>query len=140
MSDIVTSLKNRVNYPLETLVLALGDFALISVFIILGELQHGYNPLIEIDRVVGTALPFLIGWALTSVLTGVYMPAVYRSVRSVATRTTLAWVGAVLIGQALRATSLFPGGFALAFVLVSLGIGLALLVPWRGGFTFLRAI
>ena len=33
--------------------------------------------------------------------------------------------------EALRATSLFHGNFALAFVLVSLGVGLVLLVPWR---------
>lgn len=137
MRGIVTSLKERIDASPETLVLALGDFALISLFIILGELQHGYSLLTEIDRVVGTALPFFLGWALSSVLAGVYGAAVYRSVRSVVTRTILAWVGAVLIGQALRATSLFPGGFALAFVLVSLGIGLVLLVPWRGGFTFL---
>jgi hypothetical protein len=137
MSSAVASLRARIDASPGTLALALGDLALIALFVVLGELQHGYNLLAQSGRVVGTAIPFVIGWVLTSVVAGVYAPAVYRSVRSAVSRTALAWIGAALIGQALRATSLFHGDFALAFVLVSLGVGLVLLVPWRAAVAFL---
>lgn len=136
MSSAVASLRSRVDASPGTLALVLGDVALISLFVVLGELQHGYDLLADADRVVGTAIPFLVGWGLASVLAGVYAPAVSHSVRYAVTRTALAWVGAALVGQLLRATPLFHGQFALPFVLVSLGVGLLLLVPWRGAVAF----
>jgi hypothetical protein len=136
MGSDVASSRSRINASPGTLLLALGDVVLIALFIVLGELQHGYDLLAEAGRVVGTAIPFFLGWALTSVLAGVYAPTVYRSVRTAVSRTALAWVGAALIGQALRATTLFNGGFAVAFVLVSIGVGLVLLVPWRASVAF----
>jgi hypothetical protein len=127
----VASLRTHIDASPRTLGIALGDIALLSLFVALGELQHGYDLLAQPGRVVGTALPFLIGWGVASVLAGVYTPQIYRSLRSGVARTALAWVGAVLVGQTLRATSVFHGDFAVTFVLVSLGVGLALLVPWR---------
>ncbi|WP_435076514.1 DUF3054 domain-containing protein [Halococcus sp. AFM35] len=121
----------------RTLVVAIGDAALILLFIALGELQHGYDLLAQPGRVVGTALPFLIGWGVASVLAGVYTLQIYRSLRRSVVRTALAWVGAVLVGQALRATSIFHGDFAVTFMLVSLGVGLVLLVPWRAAIGYL---
>ncbi len=131
MSSAVASIRARIDVSLATLALAFGDLALIALFVVLGELQHGYDILTEMGRVVGTAIPFFIGWVLVSVLVGVYAPAVYRVPRKAVLRTALAWVGAALVGQALRATSLFHGDFAPAFVLVSIGVGLFLLLPWR---------
>ncbi len=121
----------------RTLAAAIGDVALILLFIALGELQHGYGLLAQPGRVVGTALPFLIGWGVASVLVGVYAPQTYRSLRRSVVRTALAWVGAVLVGLALRATSIFHGDFAVTFMLVSLGVGLVLLVPWRAAISYL---
>ncbi|HET7324070.1 MAG TPA: DUF3054 domain-containing protein [Halococcus sp.] len=139
MSSAVASLRARIDFSGTTLALAVCDFALISLFIVLGELQHGYDLLAKTGRVVGTALPFFIGWALAAVIFSVYTPAIYRSVRSALARTALAWVGATLIGQALRATSLFHGDFALTFLFVSIGVGLFLLLPWRAVVAFLSA-
>lgn len=133
MSSAVASLRTRIDASPTTFALAIVDLALVSLFVVLGELQHGYDPIAQVGHVVGTALPFIIGWLLVSTLVGVYAPTVYRSVRTAVPRTVLAWVGAALIGQALRATALFHGDFALAFVLVSIGVGLVLLVPWRTG-------
>ena len=133
----VASLRTHVDASPRTLAVALGDVALIVLFVALGELQHGYDLLAQPGRVVGTALPFLIGWAVASVPAGVYAPEIYRSLRTAVTRTALAWVGAVLVGQALRATAIFHGDFAVTFMLVSLGVGLALLVPWRAAVGYL---
>ena len=136
MSSAVASLRARTDRSPRTLGVALGDLLLIGLFVVLGELQHGYDLVADAPRVVGTALPFLVGWALVSILAGVYAPVVHRSVGTAAGRTALAWTGAALVGQALRATSVFPGGFARAFVLVSIGAGLALLVPWRAAVAY----
>jgi hypothetical protein len=133
----VASLQTHVDASPLTLAIALGDVALILLFVAVGELQHGYDLLAHPGRVVGTALPFLIGWGVASVPAGVYAPQVYRSLRSAIARTGVAWVGAVLVGQALRATALFHGDFAVTFMLVSLGVGLVLLVPWRAAVGYL---
>jgi hypothetical protein len=133
----VASLRARIDISPRTLAVALGDVALIGLFVAIGELQHGYDLLAQPGRVVGTALPFLIGWGVAAVLAGVYAPSVYRSLRSAVARTALAWTGGALIGQALRATSVFHGDFAVTFMLVSLGVGLVLLVPWRAAVGYL---
>lgn len=126
-----TAFGGRIDASRATLTLAVGDVLLIAAFVVLGELRHGYGPLADPGRVVGTAIPFLLGWVLVSVVAGVYAPDVRESVRAAAGRTALAWIGAALIGHALRATPVFHGGLSPAFVAVSLGVVLALLVPWR---------
>lgn len=131
------SLRTRVDASPRTLAIAVGDIALVFLFVSIGELQHGYDLLAQPGRVVGTALPFLIGWVIASVLAGVYAPRIYRSLRSGVVRTALAWIGAVLVGQALRATATFHGDFAVTFMFVSLGVGLVLLVPWRAAIGYL---
>ena len=136
MSSAVASLRARITLSPRTLGVALVDLLLIGLFVVLGELQHGYDLVADAPRVLGTALPFFAGWTLVSVLVGAYAPVVHRSVGTAVGRTALAWLGAVYVGQVLRATSIFPGGFAIPFVLVSLGVGLALLVPWRAAVAY----
>lgn len=110
--------------------LVLGDVALIGLFVALGVVRH-YSVGLLPARLPGAVTPFLVGWLLASLLAGVYAPAVRRDRRRAVARTALAWVGAVAVGQSLRATSYFAGDAAPAFVVVSLVVGLALLVPWR---------
>ncbi|WP_049899779.1 DUF3054 domain-containing protein [Halococcus agarilyticus] len=136
MSSAVASLRARITLSPRTLGVALGDLLLISLFVVLGELQHGYDIVADAPRVLGTALPFFLGWALVSVLVGAYTPVVHRSIGTAAGRTAVAWIGAALVGQALRTTSVFPGESPIPFVLVSLGVGLALLVPWRAAVAY----
>lgn len=131
MSRVADSPGARIDRSWATLGLAVGDLLLIAVFVVAGELRHGYGLLAHPERVLGTAIPFFIGWVVVSILIGVYRRSVYTVPRTAALRTALAWVGAALVGQALRATELFHGTFAPAFLLVSLGVGLVLLVPWR---------
>lgn len=122
MSDTTTS---RVAATPRTALLALGDLALITLFVFMGQQNHGTEGLLM------TAAPFLIGWILIAPLVGLYDGS-RRDVKSTIGLTAGAWLGAALIGQALRATAFFPGGFAIAFVIVSILVGLVLLVPFRG--------
>lgn len=111
------------------------DVALIALFVVLGELQH--NPGAVVERTPGTLVPFLIGWVLAALLAGIYTQPVLGDLRTAVVRTGLAWVGAVVVGQGLRATAVFPGDADPAFVAVSFGMGLALLLPWRAVVAYL---
>lgn len=111
--------------------LTLGDVLLILAFVVAGEVRHGVDPLARPGVVVDTAIPFLLAWFVAAVLAGLYRPG--WSPRTTAVRTAAAWAAAALVALGLRATPLFHGDFALAFLLVSVGVGLVLLVPWRVG-------
>jgi len=133
MSTSTAGERRRVARSPRTLGLAVGDLLLIATFVVSGEISHfsvGYvlsQPL----AVAETAVPFYVGWLVVAPLAGAYGRAALAGPRTAATATTGAWIGASLVGQLLRGTSLFSGELALPFVLVSLIVGLALLVPWR---------
>ncbi len=123
----------RVDRSATSLAVAVGDAALIGLFVLAGELSH-YTVdflLANPDRIVGTALPFYIGWAVAAPALGAYSRAARETPLRAALIAGGAWIVAALIGQGLRSTAVFPGGFAVTFVFVSIGVGLVLLVPWR---------
>lgn len=133
MSTSTGTVLGRIDRSSTTLTVAVGDVVLIGLFVLAGELSH-YTVdfmLANPGRILGTALPFYIGWVLAAPALGAYS----RSARETPLRAALisggAWIVAVLIGQGLRSTSVFPGDFAVTFLFVSIGVGLVLLVPWR---------
>ncbi|WP_330632262.1 DUF3054 domain-containing protein [Halocatena halophila] len=123
----------RIDRSPETLLVALGDLLLIGLFVLVGELRHWgleyllANPM----RLVGTATPFLLGWIAGSLILGTYSRTARRTPKTATLYAAGTWLIAVVIGQTLRATSVFHGDFAISFALVSLAVGLVLLVPWR---------
>ncbi|MFC7154993.1 DUF3054 domain-containing protein [Halomarina halobia] len=131
MSTTTAALRGRIDASPTTLGLAAGDLLLIGTFALLGVVSHGGRDfaLSNPGYVLATALPFLVGWLLVAPAVGLY--GVRESSRTAAVYTVIAWSGAAVVGQALRATALFHGDFAVTFFFVSLGVGFALLVPWR---------
>lgn len=125
------SFGGRVEPSSLTALLAIGDLVAIGIFVVAGEISHGYGPIENTGRVAGTMLPFVIGWVLVSVSAELYTRRAIASLRATIPRTLVACVLAVGIAQALRSTSVFHGDFALSFALVSVGVGGALLVTWR---------
>lgn len=123
---------NRLELSQTTAILAVGDVLAILAFVVAGMLQHGGDPA-NVVGLLDVALPFFIGWLPASFFMGLYAPAVLRNWRETAGRTLVAWIVADLVGQGLRATSLFGGGFDVAFLVVSLVVGGLLLVVWRAG-------
>lgn len=113
----------------RTLVVATGDLLLILAFVVVGEIRHGVAPLARPGVVVDTATPFVVAWFGAAVVAGLYRTE--WTPREAGSRTAVAWVTAAIVALGLRATPLFHGDFALAFLLVSVGVGLVLLVPWR---------
>ena len=130
-TSTATGLRGRIDPSPTTLGFVVGDLLLIGVFVVSGELSHNVDPLTQTATVVDTAIPFYVGWLLLFPLLGVYAARTRRSPRAAVARTAGAWVGAAFVGQTLRATEYFHGDFAVAFVLVSVFVGLALLVPFH---------
>lgn len=113
-----------------TLLVLLGDVLCIALFSAAGALQHtGTAPLYA--RVPEISAPFVLGWLVVGVFVGTFDGDWVGSVRTAGARAAVAWLGADIVGQALRATAVVPGGAAPTFFVVSLVVGGALLVGWR---------
>lgn len=123
------ALSSRFDRSAATVGLAVVDLALILLFFALGELQHG--GVAALPSLPSAAAPFLLGWVVSTVILGLYGPPWRESLQDAAVRTAGAWTGAVAIGQLLRDTAYLPGTADPAFILVSLVVGMAFLVPWR---------
>lgn len=108
-----------------------GDVAAILLFVVLGELRHGVDPVSMPARFAGTAVPFLLGWLLVAPLAGAYAARLRSSAGRLAAVTAGAWVGAAALAQVVRATDPFPGNADPVFFLVAVGFGGLLLVGWR---------
>jgi len=126
-----TYLRTRVDRRPLSAVLAVGDAIALTAFVVAGMVQHGGQPLSNPGTVAGTLAPFLLAWVAVALVGGLYTAEAARSPRRALGWTLPAWVVAVLLGHALRATPLFSGGTTVAFVLVTLVVGGVLVVGWR---------
>jgi hypothetical protein len=131
MSTTTTALRGRVDISLTSFGIAIGDLILIGLFILSGEISHGVDLIAQAGQVIDTAFPFYLGWIIASLAFGAYSHTARETPKRAALTAGGTWIVAVLIGQGLRATSLFHGDFAVTFALVSIGVGIVLLVPWR---------
>lgn len=117
----------RVEASARSLGLALGDVAVIAVFVLVGELRHG-GTLVGGVQAFGQ---FLVGWLLVSVPSGVYGPGALDGPRRAVVQVVAAWALAAVIAQLVR-LAMTPGSHVqLTFVAVSIGFGGAFLAVWR---------
>jgi hypothetical protein len=126
-----TYLRSRVDRSSLALGLAAGDLLALSVFVVVGAQNHGERPFANPEVVVGALAPFLLAWWATALVGGLYTTDAVLGPRRALSWGLPAWVATVVIGQALRATPLFRGGFALTFMLVTLVVGGTLVLGWR---------
>jgi len=131
MGTVATTLRKRIDFSGTTAILAVGDLVAIAAFVLIGAVYGHGESLSNVGRHVGTALPFVIGWLLAAMLGSLYTTDARRSVLRAISWTVPAWITAALIGQLLRASSLFHGSFSPIFLLISIVIGLVLLASWR---------
>lgn len=119
----------------ETLPLAVGDIAVIVLFVYSGMVNHGtaaFPPVgANAGTIAATAGPFLIGWLLLAVPIGAYSPGAGESAKAAVPLVVRSWLGAGLLGLGLRATGLFPGGVAVVFAAVMLVGGAVALAVFR---------
>lgn len=129
--SVSTAERSRIDLSPRTAVLAAGDLGAILLFVAIGEYTHGYNPLVDVGRVAGTFVPFLVGWLLVAGGVGLYASDAVSSLWRLLGLTFGSWVAAVAVAQVLRATEFFHGDAALTFALVSIGVGGVFLLVWR---------
>lgn len=108
-----------------------GDVLVLLAFIGFGLLSHGVEPWLRPTHALRTLTPFLVGWLVVAPIAGGYRRATLTGYFRTIGFVTLAWIGASLLGAAIRSTSYFPGGAPMNFVLVTVAIGFAFLLPWR---------
>lgn len=124
---MTSRLGGRIDVSRRTLTLALGDAAMIALFVALGEMRHG--------QPVGLGLaPFAqfgLGWLLASVPARVYAVEALASPRRAAIHGVATWVVAALIGQLIRFLVTPGTSVAPVFVLVSVVVGGVFIGIWR---------
>jgi hypothetical protein len=138
MSTLSGAISRRVDFTPTTLVVAAGDLLCIGLFVVLGELSHGIDPLRQPLVVVDTYVPFLVGWLVVSLLGGLYTRDAWLFPKRAVAWTLPAWFLADLIAQLLRATAFFHGDAALTFYLVAAAVGGLLLASWRAAVARVR--
>lgn len=111
--------------------LVAGDVLTFLAFAALGRRAHSMGS--ALDDVVGTALPFMVAWAIVAPFTGVYGAAATVDARSAATRAALTWLVAFPLGLLLR-TPLVGHVAHWSFALVAGFFTLVMLVGWRSVF------
>lgn len=112
-----------------------GDVLVILSFVAIGEVSHGVLPWSVPLRVASTAGTFLLGWILFAPVVGAYRSKTMRSRRWAVGTAVLTWVGADVIAQGIRSTSLVHGNASMSFFVVAAISGGAMLAVWR----FLRS-
>jgi len=131
--SVEMSVRGRVDPAPLTAAAAAGDLVCIGLFVGVGStVGHSIGHPVRIAITFST---FAVAWGVVSLLAGVHAAETRRSLRATAGRTALAWVLGAALVQGMRWTAEVPGNPASAFYLVSVGVGLALLVPWRLGIT-----
>ena len=108
-----------------------GDVLAVVVFTVAGLYSHSTLAWEVPVYTLETLAPFLIAWSVVAPLVGVYHRRTLASYRLTVPLVVLAWTVAALLGSQIRATAFFPGGAPLAFVLVSVGVGILCLLPVR---------
>ncbi|MFB6082798.1 MAG: DUF3054 domain-containing protein [Halorientalis sp.] len=123
-------IRSRVDPSAATALCLAGDLLAIAVFVVMGEISHGYG-LANAARIAGTYAQFLLGWLVVATPAGVYATDYRRELTRSMPLLLGAWLGADAVAQALRATPIFPGDAALTFAVVAFLVGGVLLVVWR---------
>lgn len=122
-----TVLGDRIVVSGRTARLVAGDAVAVALFAVLGELRHAGTA----RSTVETFGEFGLAWVLVATAVGAYGPGALDSPPRAAALAALAWVGAAVVGAAIRA-GVEPGAtLAPVFVLVTAVVGVVLLGSWR---------
>jgi hypothetical protein len=110
--------------------LAALDTLVVIAVLIAGELQHGFDPIGDPGRVVGTLIPFLIGWFVFAGVAGLYARADRPFVADLRL-LVVTWFAGANVGLVLRTSPWFHGGVSWPFGVVVTGTVLVALLVWR---------
>ena len=119
----------KIKLPLIT-IMALGEICVFSLFVILGEFEHGVTLR---QSFVRTALPFLICWFVISPWFGSYKISTFYSLKQTIWRIPLTWILCGFIAIIARFI-LTDRPLVMNFVIVSIAVQGLALMAWRAMF------
>ena len=116
----------------STIFLLIGDWLALGLFVFLGQLDHemiGANPL---PRLLRTTAEIGLPWTAVALLWGAYKLPPDMTARTFFGRSLTAWLVAVPLALLLRAYLHGQGAIIVIFMVVTMGLGGAFLLIWRG--------
>ena len=121
------------------LIVALGDMALLVIFVIGGVVTHEPDSAAPIGTVMRTLAPFSIAWFAAAVWIGVYRSDVIRSPRRALAQTFIAALIATPLAILLRAGLIGRAVIPTSFLAFTLALNTTLFLIWHGGYAWWRA-
>ena len=112
--------------------LLIGDWLALGFFVFLGQLDHemiGANPL---PRLLRTTAEIGLPWTAVALLWGAYKLPPDMTARTFFFFFLTAWLVAVPLALLLRAYLHGQGAIIVIFMVVTMGLGGAFLLIWRG--------
>ncbi|QLK26202.1 DUF3054 domain-containing protein [Natrinema zhouii] len=117
----------------ERVVTGVVDLVIVVALVLLGNVEHGGNPIAEPLASLETVVPFVIGWVGVALLAGVYTRNRFAGTDDFRL-TAVTWIAAANVGLMLRGSPLFEGGTTWPFPVVITGTVLVALLGWRLGY------
>lgn len=109
----------------------IGDLLAIGIFVVIGEISHGIEPIGQPIWVLETFIPFFLGWVIAGPILGAYSTRSLQGPIWAAIMVLPAWLVGDGIGQLLRDTAVFHGSGHPVFYAVAAGVGGIALIGWR---------
>jgi Na+-driven multidrug efflux pump len=115
-------------------ILIVGDVLAFVIFVVLGRISHHMTSdwLVNVARI---ATPFLLGWFVVGVATGIYRRDLVGRPTVFMLRSVVTWVLGVPLGFLLR-KFVFHDNVTVPFALTSLAFTALFLIGWRGVFSW----
>jgi hypothetical protein len=112
-----------------------GDLLCLSAFVVLGLGTHAeLGQASALQRFLINAGPLALTWTTAGLALGAFRLSPPLTMRALLARTLTTWLVAAPLALILRALLLGSATLILIFVLVTLGVGGALLLAWRALF------
>ena len=113
-------------------VLIVGDFFVITLFVILGLNSHGG---ISLEGWARNAVPLTTAWLVIGLALGVYRTEIASNLTTTLQRVSIAWPIAAVTGLFARYIML-GHGLEFSFIIVTFLINLVMLLAWRSAYIF----
>lgn len=120
-----------------TLVLILGDWLALALFVFIGQLDHemvGANPL---PRLLRTTAQLAIPWTILGLLLGAFRYS--TNWRDFFGRFVVAWLAAAPLALLLRAYMQGQATIIVIFMTITMGLGGGFMLAWRLVYFLIRA-
>ncbi len=123
---------------LSAIFLLIGDWLALGLFVFLGQLDHGMINANSLPRLLKTSAEFALPWTAVAFLWGAYTLNSKTTARTFLSRSLTAWLIAAPLALLLRAYLHGQATIIVVFMTITLGLGGAFLLGWRGLYFFIR--